>query len=159
MNKQVEQIRAEIKRREDKNLRYGGQIQRYKAEEDISILLFIDSMPKEPSDEDLKAEINRWLKAGRIKPKVDDFDIEATAYHFVEWQKRQTLNNAKLSGWVARDEDGHLNLFEVEPRRLDDKHRWWDRDYNVTSLDERDFPDLKWEDEPVYVKLIIIKED
>lgn len=72
--------------------------------------------------------------------------------------KKQMIRKAKLKGWVARDEDGSLRLFEVEPRRLEDKHRWWDRDYQATDLDESEFPDLEWEDEPIYVKLIIAKE-
>lgn len=73
--------------------------------------------------------------------------------------KKKMTKDAKIKGWVARDENGSLHLFEVEPRRLEDKHQWWDRDYDCTVLDESDFPDLKWEDEPVYVKLIIAKED
>lgn len=73
--------------------------------------------------------------------------------------KQQMIKDAKLSGWVARDDDGHLHLFEVEPRRIEGNHRWWDRDYHRTTLDDCDFPDLKWKDEPVYVKLIIIKEE
>lgn len=74
-----------------------------------------------------------------------------------KWHKQQMIKSAKLSGWVARDENGSLHLFEVEPSRI--MHRWWDRDYHRTGLNESDFPDLKWEDEPVYVKLPIIVED
>lgn len=74
-----------------------------------------------------------------------------------KWHKQQMMKSAKLSGWVARDENGSLHLFEVEPSRI--MHRWWDRDYHSTTLDKKDFPDLKWEDEPVYVKLPIIVED
>ena len=74
-----------------------------------------------------------------------------------KWHKQQMIKSAKLSGWVARDENGSLHLFEVEPSRI--MHRWWDRDYHSTTLDKKDFPDLEWEDEPVYVKLPIIVED
>ena len=81
------------------------------------------------------------------------------ASNFVKWQKVQLIKSAELDGWIARDEDDRLHLFEVEPRRLEKEHRWWDRDYHRTGLDESDFPDLKWEDEPVYVKLPIIVED
>jgi hypothetical protein len=81
------------------------------------------------------------------------------ASNFVKWQKVQMIKSAELDGWIARDEDDRLHLFEVEPRRLEKEHRWWDRDYHRTGLDESDFPDLKWEDEPVYVKLPIIVED
>lgn len=74
-----------------------------------------------------------------------------------KWHKQQMIKSAKLSGWVARDENGSLHLFEVEPSRI--MHRWWDRDYHSTTLDNKDFPDLEWENEPVYVKLPIIVED
>lgn len=73
--------------------------------------------------------------------------------------KMELMKCAKLSGWLARDEDGCLHIFEVEPRRSINGHQWWDRDYNSTTLDKREFPKLRWEDEPVYVKIIIIKED
>lgn len=49
---------------------------------------------KDPVNGDLKAEINRWLKEGSIKPKVDDYDIEATARHFVGWHKQQIMKGA-----------------------------------------------------------------
>ena len=49
---------------------------------------------EDPVNGDLKAEINRWLKEGSIKPKVDDYDIEATARHFVGWHKQQIMKGA-----------------------------------------------------------------
>ena len=49
---------------------------------------------EDPVNGDLKAEINRWLKEGSIKPKVDDYDIEATARHFVGWHKQQMMKDA-----------------------------------------------------------------
>lgn len=49
---------------------------------------------EDPVNGDLKAEINRWLKEGNIKPKVDDYDIEATARHFVGWHKQQIMKDA-----------------------------------------------------------------
>lgn len=67
--------------------------------------------------------------------------------------------NPELSGWVARDKDGNLHVFEVKPKRTMDDCRWWDRDYMCSEIDRNAFRDLKWEDEPVCVKLIIIKED
>ena len=67
--------------------------------------------------------------------------------------------NPELSGWVARDKDGDLHVFEVKPKRCIDDCRWWDRDYKCSAIDRNAFRDLKWEDEPVCVKLIIIKED
>ena len=67
--------------------------------------------------------------------------------------------NPELSGWVARDKDGNLHVFEVKPKRSIDDCGWWDRDYKCSAIDKNAFRDLKWEDEPVCVKLIIIKED
>lgn len=77
----------------------------------------------------------------------------------VQWYREQIMKGAKLSGWIARDEDGTLHVFEVEPRRIEDKGRWWDRDYQSTMFDKCEFPDLKWEDEPQEVKMIVVKED
>lgn len=93
----------------------------------------------------------------------DDFNkltelIKQAVLYGAHWKELQMIKSAKLEGWIARDEDDRLHLFEVKPRRLEKEHRWWDRDYHSTSLDESDFPNLKWEDEPIYVKLIIIKE-
>jgi hypothetical protein len=114
---------------------------------------------EESISEDLLDEIhNRWEDDPHIKwPKCPYKDFKNIACHFANWQKQQMIKSAKLSGWVARDENGSLHLFEVEPSRI--MHRWWDRDYHSTTLDNKDFPDLEWENEPVYVKLAIIKED
>ena len=87
------------------------------------------------------------------------WDYADVARHFAAWQKKNIMSGISLDGWIARDEDGRLHLFEVEPRRLEEKHRWWDRDYHTTGLDEREFPELKWEDEPISVKLVIIKKE
>ena len=81
------------------------------------------------------------------------------ASNFVKWQKVQLIKSAELDGWIARDKDGSLHIFEVKPRRSADGHQWWDRDYQSAALKSSDFPDLEWEDEPVYVKLPIIKEE
>lgn len=109
-----------------------------------------------PVSDDLEKEIDRWSKE-QCYNKSEKPAFAAVARHFAKWQKQQVMKTAKLSGWVARDKNGNLHLFEMEPTRL--IHRWWDRDYHSTGLDESDFPDLKWEDEPVYVKLPIIEED
>ena len=64
-------------------------------------------------------------------------------------------NLPKIHGWVARELNGALNLYEVEPARY--KGFWWDRDYTSTCLDPDLFPDLTWEDEPIEVELLIRK--
>ena len=118
---------------------------------------------EEPISEDLDEEdsFDELLQKLYIKynKEVSLEKLLDIASNFVKWQKVQLIKSAELEGWIARDEDDRLHLFEVEPRRSSDNHRWWDRDYYSTDLDESDFPDLKWEDEPVYVKIPIIVED
>lgn len=64
--------------------------------------------------------------------------------------------------WVARDEDGSLYLYGFEPTRNDIDGTWYDWDdgdrYEIISLDESlpQFRDLKWEDDPVEVDIIIL---
>ena len=113
-----------------------------------TLLAFIDSMQEETVSDDLKKFAEEWDESLYRSDAV---------IAGAKWHKQQMIKSAKLSGWVARDENGSLHLFEVEPSRI--MHRWWDRDYHSTTLDNKDFPDLEWEDEPVYVKLPIIMED
>ena len=61
----------------------------------------------------------------------------------------------KINGWVARDKNGELNLFEVKPRRDENFGYWWDRDYQSSPIDENAFPELTWENEPKEVELLI----
>ena len=115
-------------------------------------------------NEDLEVEFNRFLDEVEGVPRMWHSDEQTEwalniARHFAHWQKEQMLRESKMSGWVARDKDGSLHIFEVKPRRSADGHQWWDRDYQSTALKSSDFPDLKWEDEPVCVKLEIIKEE
>lgn len=129
-------------------------------------------LQEEPVSEDLKEASKEWLRPQLDKSyayygegkmmELTHFDGYAMldAIEFgAKLKEQQMMKSSKLSGWVARDEDGSLHLFEVEPRRIEDRHQWWDRDYNCTALEKSEFPDLKWEDEPVYVKLPIIVED
>lgn len=116
------------------------------------LINFINGMQEEPVSEDLQKASMEFAKGfGEWHYAIPCFQAGA------KWHKQQMIKSAKLSGWVARDENGSLHLFEVEPSRI--MHRWWDRVYHSTTLDKKDFPDLEWEDEPVYVKLPIIVED
>lgn len=62
--------------------------------------------------------------------------------------------------WVARDEDRRLFVYLKKPCR--GNNGTWDTE----SLDDCDFfqingaffPSLKWEDEPIEVKLVEVKE-
>ena len=82
--------------------------------------------------------------------------LDAIEYGMVK-EKENIGESPYLCGYVARDENGYLHLFEVEPRRIE--HRWWDRYYYSTTLDNNAFPDLEWEDEPIYVRLLIVKSE
>lgn len=155
--KDKEKIRAEVERLmneliQEKEKGFGSDIDDACILELQNVLTFIDSLQEEPVNEDLDKEIERYYADWDEKPRYIQ-----TARHFANWQKQQIVKSAKLFGWIARDENGSLHIFEVEPSRI--MHRWWDRDYHSTGLDENDFPDLKWEDEPVYIKLPIIKEE
>ena len=112
------------------------------------LINFINAMQDETVSDDLRKFAEEWDESLYRSDAV---------IAGAKWHKQQMIKSAKLSGWVARDENGSLHLFEVEPSRI--MHRWWDRDYHSTTLDKKDFPDLEWEDEPVYVKLPIIVED
>lgn len=112
------------------------------------LINFINAMQDETVSDDLRKFAEEWDESLYRSDAV---------IAGAKWHKQQMIKSAKLSGWVARDENGSLHLFEVEPSRI--IHRWWDRDYHSTTLDKKDFPDLEWEDEPVYVKLPIIVED
>lgn len=118
---------------------------------------------EEESGETIQEEIKNFLeKTGAPYDKEQIKWLNIVARHFAGWQRQQMMKGTKLYGWVARDADGRVHLFEVEPRRLEENHRWWDRDYQSTLLSDisdSDFPKLKWEDEPVCVKVIIIRED
>lgn len=71
----------------------------------------------------------------------------------------------KIRGWVARDEDGGLHLFVEVPKRY--RRRgvfevnpgvWSLNEWHGTHtlcLDRKSFSDLKWEDEPREVELVI----
>lgn len=109
----------------------------------------------------MKAE--GYLKSVYTDVEGHDYVSLEQALRAVEIAKEETklqlTNEAELYGWVARNKDGSLYLFEKEPIRSSNHSEWWDRDYHSTSLDENKYPDLRWEDEPIFVKLIIIKED
>ncbi len=74
---------------------------------------------------------------------------------------KEMLGKTFETGYVARNKDGALRYFEIEPRRNHRDDEWWDRDYRSLTLDQKKYPEfdnLKWEDEPVPAKLLIIKE-
>lgn len=68
------------------------------------------------------------------------------------------MEYSKTKGWVARDHDGNLRLFFLcKPQRIDEKrYKYWFGGSNASKgLPSSDFPNLKWEDEPLEVELTI----
>ena len=68
----------------------------------------------------------------------------------------------KVHFYVARNKNNKLWLYMGKPRRYDDEFRaYLDKgamyirccDFNVFGLNEKDYANLKWEDEPVEVFL------
>ena len=62
--------------------------------------------------------------------------------------------------YVARDGDGTLNFFLRRPRRFRDNLAVWIDDWGINfEVDpmhnkSNEFEDLRWEDEPLEVKLV-----
>lgn len=76
----------------------------------------------------------------------------------IDWLEKQGEKKSPyLCGYVARDKNGLLHVFEVEPRRSEDY--WWDLGFWSVLIAHDAFPDLKWEDEPIYVRLLIVKSE
>lgn len=61
--------------------------------------------------------------------------------------------------WVARCRGGHLFLYENKPFR-NEKYGGWDNigGGGIITLDSSLFTELKWEDEPIEVDVVSIKE-
>lgn len=64
-------------------------------------------------------------------------------------------------GWVARDKDGLLCVFYGDKPQRGGGNRWWppehcpERDW--MCIDEKKFPELTWESEPIEIELTIKK--
>lgn len=71
------------------------------ATQNQSLLQFIDSLPEEPASEDLKKEISKWrnhyLSVLDNNLRIDLRDIEVTANHFAEWQKKKDQETIELA--------------------------------------------------------------
>lgn len=56
--------------------------------------------------------------------------------------------------YVARDRNGSLWLYSEKPHREEESELWYSDKLNIMALNSEEFPQLKWEDEPIEVKLI-----
>lgn len=72
--------------------------------------------------------------------------------------KQEKDTDTVIQGWVARDSDGTLSLFEVKPERVrykqDIKEGLW-MAKTMADLVSELFPDLTWDSEPEEVEIII----
>ena len=59
-----------------------------------------------------------------------------------------------ISGWVARDDSGSLNVFDEEPTR-DEKLGMWSDGLDHFGLPYSSFPDLTWDRGPQECEIII----
>lgn len=151
----AELIRHEIEKRRDHNLAIGNPLFAAMAEEDIELLLFIDSMQKEsvsdeqpsvilygltgsvgspkeePVSEDLEVELKNYLNSDEYINTLGVSGYLLIARHFANWQKNKMMEDAV---------DGEVGY-------------WNQRGLSVNM----DLPRTLKEDDKV--KLVIIKED
>ena len=97
----------------------------------IDLLSFIESLEKDTKESDVSLD---------------------TAQYFYDLGRRHSDNAPKIKGWVARCKSGELSLYHSKPERDGNS---WDGLYFMCRIDRNNFPDLKWEDEPIEVELEI----
>lgn len=85
--------------------------------------------------------------------EVSDIVLNAILNAF-KWQQEQKPE-AKLTGWVARDGDGDIYVYGDYPEKDSKKQFWFGMGSSSRILDQKSFPDLKWENGPVEVELTI----
>lgn len=63
----------------------------------------------------------------------------------------------KIKGWAVRNEDGSLVFISVKPIRSEEYKMWYVPGACITCYFgfNKSFPNLKWEDEPIEVELIL----
>ena len=156
-----EKIKAEIERyiahykKIDRNDFNNGEM--YICQE---LLSFIESLEKE-KDVDLEKEIEEVA----MGVSGCDFCHESEMIEREEWCKKQfrhfyelglnaKTDTPKIKGWVARDKDGQLGVYDIPPVR--GNICWYPQvRFENWVLPENAFPNLKWEDEPIEVELEI----
>ena len=143
---QIEQVKAEIERLITKHSGKEGCDEA--AIELDNLLSFIEELEKEQDcngevdDDALTKQLKIWFEKGKAQAR-DEFN-----------------NLPKIKGWVARDKDGEnpseLAIFTgLSPNRLQRAGWWENRGDSWMAIPDDMFPDIKWEDDPVEVELII----
>lgn len=93
-------------------------------------------------------EVREWRGASDViysSPDMNQF------YQASELDFNVDAEETVIQGWVARDHDGDVFLYQNEPDR--NEIAW--NGYMMHSLPIDSFPDLTWESEPEPVEIII----
>lgn len=73
--------------------------------------------------------------------------------------KQEKDADTVIQGWVCRDENGRLCLYQNEPKReaydFQPRGYWTDKTDQYIDFPPNLFPDLTWEDEPQEVEITI----
>ena len=169
----IEEIRAGVKRLIDQN---AENPKGNEAESDVyeyalcDVLSIIDEVEKEHP---VPADIEREMKEAAENAPCCDFCHESDIRDREEWckekfghfyaagmlaEREQLASLPTIKGYVARDGHGSLEFSSEKPSRLE----WcgwklWKitRGTPVVVLPNTLFPDLRWEDEPREVEIII----
>ena len=96
-------------------------------------------------------EVREWRGASDVVYSTLDMN---EFYQESEIDFNIDAEDTVISGWVARDGSGSLNVFDEEPIRDEELEMWSDGSDHF-GLPYSSFPDLTWESEPKKVRLII----
>ena len=86
----------------------------------------------------------------KLDKKLDDALKKETKESLNQWLSEKDADTV-IQGWVARDFDGDVFLYQNEPDR--NEIAW--NGYMMHSLPVDSFPDLTWESDPIEVEIII----
>lgn len=98
---------------------------------------------------------SKSMQLSDVKQKIDVWMNSHTDEEVYEALKKygaiEDSEDTVIQGWVARDYDGDVFLYQNEPDR--NEIAW--NGYMMHSLPIDSFPDLTWESEPEPVEIII----
>lgn len=149
MSTVISKIKAELERLKDTRAFFDDNCQLAYWEGLHKALSFIESLERE--------HVPKNAKTGTQEPRKG---LHPHSLRKIEnpmaWMENDEIERKapKIKGWIARDEDGELYLYDTEPWR--DENLWQGRGRNEWELNDNNlFPNLKWEDEPIEVELTL----
>lgn len=98
----------------------------------------------------LEEEIHTYAKMCSFT-EADYTAIRKAVEFGISLAKSKTAEDTVIQGWVARDCDGDVFLYQNEPDR---NEMFWNG-YMMHSLPIDSFPDLTWESDPIEVEIIL----